>query len=286
MTRVSKARARACLGVLTAVLLGLSQASAYAANGPTVPGDSHANDVTLPSSGGPPLDVGSSMSQDTSSDGSAASVTVTFGTSDGSSPGSGGNGNAGGTGTNPGPPPTCIPKRLRITDSVTVDGFGVVTAPASRAIVGLPTWYWTEPDTGGIIRCRRVTGTWTPCRQGIFGPDDTEPVTLWVDIWPGDYDWDFGDTHHQTDTCGPGKTPSSCSIEALGTKDTDQVHHTYDFSSPPGSDGYPVTLTTDFKVQLRDDGGHTAMLNGFTRAAHLPLETDQIQSILVPVPAP
>jgi hypothetical protein len=119
----------------------------------------------------------------------------------------------------------------------------------TRALVGLPTWYWYQGYNG-----RPLTKT-----ISAFG------VTVEVEARPTAFRWDFGDgaTMTSTDLGRPFPQPST-------------ITHTYQAARAQVT----VTCTFDFSVRWRTPGGPWTPMAPISRTATVTFAVAQSQSIV------
>ncbi|MCA1706074.1 MAG: hypothetical protein LC808_23565, partial [Actinobacteria bacterium] len=125
-----------------------------------------------------------------------------------------------------------------VRDRLPVPGLKISSNPR-RGLAGLKSWFWLED--GG-----------QPLSDSLsrFG------VTVDVEARPVSYRWEFGDgTEKVTDS--PGRPYPQRS----------EITHTYDRSSAQFAQGYAVSVTVDFDVRWRTDGGRWRTLPGISRTS-------------------
>ena len=156
---------------------------------------------------------------------------------------------------------------------------------SQAGLVGVPTWFWNPSYDGKEIKTKVIPGRRITCPQGEFGAPQSDPVNLVLHAWPVDYEWDFGDGQHHNGHCGSDTVEATCPAGALGRANTSDLQHVYE-SSSPDMGGYHVTLHVQFGVDITIDGGGPTMLPAIDEYAEQMVPVRQIQSVLVPVPAP
>jgi hypothetical protein len=126
---------------------------------------------------------------------------------------------------------------------------GQLRANPTRALVGLPTWYWFQGYNG-----RPLTKT-----VSAFG------VTVQVQATPTRFRWDFGDgaTMTSSNLGRPFPQPST-------------ITHTYQAAR----DQVRVACTFDFTVRWRVPGGPWTPLPPLSRTATAALEVAQSQTVV------
>ncbi|HVA23491.1 MAG TPA: hypothetical protein VMW62_03785 [Chloroflexota bacterium] len=106
-------------------------------------------------------------------------------------------------------------------------------------LVAMPDWFWIEGYDGAAMQQSR-TVTLPPPGPGLPAPS----FTVTVRIWPEEYDWLFGD----------GGSLVAHSLGQAYPAESD-LQHTYDYSSLPFAQGFPVTVTVGFRAQYSINGG-------------------------------
>jgi hypothetical protein len=126
---------------------------------------------------------------------------------------------------------------------------GQLRANPTRALVGLPTWYWYQSYNG-----RPLTKT-----ISAFG------VTVQVEARPTAFRWDFGDgaTMTSSDLGHPYPQPST-------------ITHTYQAAR----EQVTVTCTFDFAVRWRVPGGPWTPMAPISRTATATISVAQSQSVV------
>jgi hypothetical protein len=126
---------------------------------------------------------------------------------------------------------------------------GEIRVNPTRALVGLPTWYWFEGYDG-----RPLTKT-----ISALG------VTVEVEARPTAFRWDFGD----------GTTMTSSNL-GRPYPQTSTITHTYQAARAQVT----VTCTFDFSVRWRTPGGPWAPMAPISRTATATFEVAESQSVI------
>lgn len=106
-------------------------------------------------------------------------------------------------------------------------------------LVAMPDWFWIDGYNGAPIQQSR-TVTLPPPAPGVPPPS----FTVTVRIWPDEYDWLFGD----------GGSLTTQSLGKAYPAESD-LQHTYEYSSLPFANGFPVTVTVRFRAEFSVNGG-------------------------------
>jgi hypothetical protein len=158
----------------------------------------------------------------------------------------------------------------------------------SKGMVNVPTWFWVEGYDGGTLaNSETVVQQHKICHvvvdKGSDGlaqlGEDGKPSThqdchtdsttfdVGVRLWPGAFDWDFGDKHQQNVPCGGiGDCPIGLGRIFVDALHASSINHAYTRSSlNTGADSYTVTLGITFEAEYRvsinghDQGGWHAL---------------------------
>ena len=146
----------------------------------------------------------------------------------------------------------------------------------ARGMVAVPTWFWVEGYDGGMLsESETVVEAHESCHfvasrdsrgLAVLDPDGrpqvrksctVETTTFAVDVqlWPGDFAWDFGDGHSRDVLC---RDRGDCG-DALGQPFVDSAHaspikHPYRWSSlgvNGAQDAYTINLGITFGARWR-----------------------------------
>jgi len=273
-------RARWLIGF--GLLLALSVAPVARADDPPAIPDQTTDHVPWNPKGAPPVET-VNVTATTFDNGQAGSIDL--GHTNGTSNGSSGAGGTGGTGAGP-VVPTCIDSGVIVDGTVPLPGLSIATdPPVQKAVVGVPTWFWTEPYSGGVFPPQPIhafyfhCNRWTDADGNLHADQEVITVPLNVTVWAAHVRWDWGDNTHASEDCGPPDEPSACGGLALGRKDQADLKKMYEDSSARRPDGYDVALTVGFQARLGGPGG--PVLGPYWQGAHLDLPVREVQSIFV-----
>jgi hypothetical protein len=143
-------------------------------------------------------------------------------------------------------------------------------------MVRVPTWFWVEGYDGGLLaqsesvleaheRCHLVTIR-DDHHQPVLGEDGrplvrrectVESTTFTVDVrlWPGHFQWDFGDNHSRAIGCpGQGDCGDALGQIFVDSRHPSPIQHPYVWSSlgvNGAQDAYTVKLGLTFAAQYR-----------------------------------
>lgn len=147
----------------------------------------------------------------------------------------------------------------------------------SLGLVNLPGWFWVDGYDGrpfGVSRTVHV-----PPEVGDDVPIDVVPAddprrhgssfTVAVRLWPGHYEWDFGD----------GQFLVTESLGRFAPSESD-IQHTYEHSSLGLADGFPVRLMVTFNAEYRINGGPPQALPSITQMVEYGYPVQEAQSVL------
>ncbi len=152
----------------------------------------------------------------------------------------------------PGEPVDPVSIALELRDHVPVPDITVGVNPGV-GLVAVPSWFWVEGYDGAPIQTSETLGG----------------TTVEVEITPNGYRWTFGDgATIETDSLGQ-RYPSVSDIQ-----------HAYEQSSVSTNGAFAVTVTINFSVQYRVNGGAWQALDPITRSFTSPYPVQQLQSIL------
>ena len=131
-------------------------------------------------------------------------------------------------------------------------------------LVAMPGWFWVDGYDGAPIQQSR-TVTLPPPAPGL--PPTSFTVT--VRIWPAEYDWLFGD----------GGSLVAHSLGQAYPAQSD-LKYTYQYSSLPFSNGFPVTLTVHFQAQFSVNGGGPQPLPTIEHTYEADHRVQEIQAVV------
>jgi hypothetical protein len=143
-------------------------------------------------------------------------------------------------------------------------------------MVRVPTWFWVEGYDGGLLsqsesvleaheRCQLVAVR-DENRQPVLEEDgrprvrrectvDSTTFTVDVRLWPGRFQWDFGDNHSRSIGCpGQGDCGDALGQMFIDSRHPSPIQHPYVWSSlgvNGGQDAYTVKLGISFAAQYR-----------------------------------
>ncbi|MCX6021592.1 MAG: hypothetical protein NTZ05_07650 [Chloroflexi bacterium] len=163
----------------------------------------------------------------------------------------------GGTGTDP------YEIALDILEHLPMPPIDIRMNPA-LGLVAMPGWFWVEGYNGAPFGMAR-TVTIPPVAPG----DEPEVFTVEVRVWPSRYEWTFGD----------GGTLVTESLGKPYPAESD-VRHTYEYSSLPFANGFPVQLMVEFAAEFRVDGGPPQALPPIQRIFRDDYRVQEIQTVL------
>jgi hypothetical protein len=185
------------------------------------------------------------------------------------------------TGTTPpstGPGTTTSPRDIAVEERarVPLPSFAIRANP-SLALVNLPVWFWTDGYDGRSFGTSRSVSL--PPEVGPEVPPSVVPAndprrqastfTVEVRLWPGRCEWSFGD----------GKTLVGTSVGKPYPAES-EVRHTYQYASTAFADGFPVSLTVQYAVEYRVNGGAPQALAPISQTYQARLRVQEAQAIL------
>jgi len=143
-------------------------------------------------------------------------------------------------------------------------------------MVRVPTWFWVEGYDGGMLaQSESVLEAHQRCRFVVIRDDKRQPIldedgrpkvrqectvetttfTVDVRLWPGRFQWDFGDNHSRAIGClGQGDCGDALGQVFVDAKHPSPIQHPYVWSSlgmNGGQDAYTVKLGITFAAQYR-----------------------------------
>lgn len=144
-------------------------------------------------------------------------------------------------------------------------------------LVALPGWFWVEGYDGQPFGTARTLEI--PPAVGADVPTDLVPaddprrqgtsITVDVRVWPSTYAWSFGD----------GASLTTQSLGKPYPQESD-IQHTYEYSSLPFPDGFPVQLTVEFAAEYRVNGGPPEPLAAIQRTYEASYRVQEVQPVL------
>ena len=135
-------------------------------------------------------------------------------------------------------------------------------------LVALPSWYWVEGYRGEHFgESRTIT---LPPANPNDPNDHGVSYTVEVSVWGDRYDWSFGD--------GKGTTTRSLGRPYPAESD---IQHTYQHSSLPFPNGFPVRLTVEFAAEFRVNGAGPFGLPPIRRTYEAAHRVQEIQPVLI-----
>jgi hypothetical protein len=148
-------------------------------------------------------------------------------------------------------------------------------------LVALPSWYWIEGYDGrpfGEARTVSIPPEVSAQVPFTVVPQDDprrqgRSFTVEVRVYPSKYEWSFGD--------GGSLTTASLGQPYPAQSD---IRHTYQHSSLPFRDGFPVRVTAEFSADFRVDGGGTQGLPAVRRTYGDSFRVQELQTVLVQRP--
>src|SRR5712691_5987513 len=156
-------------------------------------------------------------------------------------------------------------------------------------MVRVPTWFWVEGYDGGLLsQSESVLEAHERCSLVVIRDDHHQPVldedgrprvrrectvetttfTVDVRLWPGRFQWDFGDNHSRAIGCpGQGDCGDALGQVFIDSSYPSPIQHPYVWSSlgvNGSEDAYTVKLGITFAAQYRVTvSGNGAGTNGW-----------------------